>query len=336
MNAQNYSDTIVQLNNYPPDKYNVLIPVTSMQVMSNMQKIVVNEVKLDTTTDDKGNGRDIYKEGSTGKFAITKVGAMKLAAAANISIVSSESVQPDVCSKCIAMTKATGKAQPCGSCSHGYDVKYIVTIRVPEPSGGFRIISKDKEIDCSLEAKGMSEAQYKRFLPHRASIAESKALMRCIRDALGLASTYARQELAKPFVIAHVVPNLDAPEIREALAGNYLQSMGLLFETPTSQKAIPASSTPSRQEPQALPAAAEPLPESEYPPDDEGALPWEEPGNFGQPDFGTYCDDCGAEIVETKARNGRTWTPDDIKGYSERTFGRCLCTTCQQKEKGGR
>lgn len=29
-------DTIVQLNNYPPDKFNVLIPVTSMQVMSNM------------------------------------------------------------------------------------------------------------------------------------------------------------------------------------------------------------------------------------------------------------------------------------------------------------
>ena len=41
--AQN---TIVQLNKYPPDKYNVLIPVTSMQVMSNLQKVIVNEVRL--------------------------------------------------------------------------------------------------------------------------------------------------------------------------------------------------------------------------------------------------------------------------------------------------
>ena len=36
------------LNNYPRDKYNVLIPVTSMQVMSNMQRIIVNEVRLNT------------------------------------------------------------------------------------------------------------------------------------------------------------------------------------------------------------------------------------------------------------------------------------------------
>ena len=33
--------TIVQLNEYPPDKFNVLIPVTTMQVMSNLQRIIV-------------------------------------------------------------------------------------------------------------------------------------------------------------------------------------------------------------------------------------------------------------------------------------------------------
>lgn len=330
-------DTIVQLNNYPKDKYNVLIPVTSMQVMSNMQRIMVNEVRLDTTVDQNGNGRDIYKEKSSGKFAITKVGGMKLAAAANISIVSSESVQPDVCLKCIEMTKAIGKAQPCGDCPHAYDVKYIVTIRVPEPSGGFRLIAKDKEIDCSMEKATMSEAQYKRFLPHRASIAESKALMRCIRDALGLAPTYTQQELAKPFVIAHVVPNLDAPEIRERLASGYLQSMGLLFETPSGQKAaLPASAEPT-QKPPALPEA-EPddgYCESDYPPDEEDSeepLPWETPQRDG-----IWCEECGGEITETTGRNGRKWTAEAIKGYSEKNFGRCLCPSCQQAiKKGGR
>ena len=33
-------DTIVQLNNYPPDKFNVLIPVTSMQVMRDRKSVV--------------------------------------------------------------------------------------------------------------------------------------------------------------------------------------------------------------------------------------------------------------------------------------------------------
>lgn len=328
------SDTIVQLNNYPPDRYNVLIPVTSMQVMSNMQRIVVNEVRLDTNVDQNGSGRDIYKEKSSGKFAITKVGGMKLAAAANISIVASESVQPDVCTKCVQMAKATSKAQPCGNCPHQYDVKYLVTIRVPEPSGGFRLIADHKEIDCSMEKGSMTEAQYKRFLPHRASIAESKALMRCIRTALGLAPTYTQQELGKPFVIAHVVPNLDAPEIREALAGSYLQSMGLLFETPSGQKALPASAALARQEPPALPEAdVEDVGynEADYPPDDDTELPW------ADVDDGIYCSECGQEIIETTARNGRTWSPEAIKGYSEKTFGRCLCTTCQQNEsKGGR
>lgn len=332
------ADTIVQLNNYPKDKYNVLIPVTSMQVMSNMQRIVVNEVRLDTTVDQNGNGRDIYKEKSSGKFAITKVGGMKLAAAANISIISSESVQPDVCLKCIEMTKATGKAQPCGACPHAYDVKYIVTVRVPEPSGGFRLIAKDKEIDCTMEKATMTDQQYKRFLPHRASIAESKALMRSIRDALGLAATYTLDELRKPFIIAHVVPNLDAPEIRERLAGSYLQSMGLLFESPGAPRAALPASAPPPQKPAALPEA-EPddgYSEGDYPPDEDDApLPWETQ-QPQQPQNGIWCEDCGCEITETRGRNGQTWSAEAIEGFSRKTFGRCLCPNCQQAAKGGR
>lgn len=328
----NMSGTIAVLNDYPKDKYNVLIPVSTMQAMSSLQRVIVNTVQLDTTVDANGSGRDIYKEKSSGKFAITKVGGMKLAAAANISIVASESVQPDICIKCIEMSKATGKAQPCGCCPHAYDVKYIVTIRVPEPSGGFRLISKDKEIDCTMEKQGMTDNQYKRFLPHRASIAESKCLMRCIRDALGLAPTYTLQELAKPFVIAHVVPNLDAPEIRDQIASGYLQSMGMLFESPAGQKALPTSAASVRQEPPALPET-DGFNESDYPPDDDDGtpLPWDLPQEDG-----IFCEDCGQEIVETTGRNNQTWTPEAIKGYSEKTFGRCLCTSCQRAAKGGR
>jgi len=334
------TDTIVQLNNYPPDKYNVLIPVTSMQIMSNMQRIIVNEVRLDTEVDANGSGRDIYKEKSSGKYAVTKVGGMKLAAAANISIVSNESVTPDVCVKCIKMVNATGKAQPCGSCPHGYDVKYVVTIRVPEPSGGFRLISKDKEIDGEIEKSSMTEAQYKRWLPHRTSIAESKAMMRCIRDALGLAATYTLDELKKPFIIAHIVPNLDAPEIRSALAGSYLQNMGLLFESHTGQRALPESTAPLPQAPPTFDDDDDGDPEGGpgnqggdggNDGGDDGPLPWE------VEDTGIYCENCGFEILETKSRDGKKmWTPGDMKAFSERKFGKCLCAPCQKEAAAGR
>ncbi len=71
-----YGQTIVQLNNFPADKYNVLVPVTTMQVASNLQRITVSQVQLDVrqTQDNKGPSKDIYFEKSSGAWAITKVG----------------------------------------------------------------------------------------------------------------------------------------------------------------------------------------------------------------------------------------------------------------------
>ena len=342
-------DTIVQLNKYPPDKYNVLVPVTSMQALSNMQRIIVNEVSLDTTVEN-GSGREIYYDKQTGKYAITAIGGARLAAAANISIVHTESVRTDVCEKCIEMAKATGNVQACGSCPHVYDVKMVVTVRVPEPSGGFRMISKSKEIDCSIEKASQSEKQYRKFLPHRASIAETKAFMRCIRSALGLAQGYTMQELKKPFIIAHIVPNLDAPEMRNALINNSLRDMGLLFERPS--EAAEQGSSRQFQEPAALPGSTDTggfvgaaggcqNPANNYTDggcytdaDASEPLPWDVPSE-SQSQTGFWCADCGREITEATGRNGSTWTPDAIKEYSEKRFGRCLCTDCQKRAKGG-
>lgn len=329
-------DTIVQLNQYPPDKYNVLIPVTSMQVMSNLQKVIVNTVQLDA---DPEKSKDIYREKSSGKFAITAVGGMKLAAAANISIIESKSVQTEVCTKCVNMARATGKAPNCGTCQHAYDVKYSVTIRVPEPGGGFRNVTETKEIDCTIEKQGMTEPQFKRFLPHRGSIAEKKAYMRAIRAALGLAAVYTLDELKKPFVIAHIVPNLDAPEMKQALINNSLKDMGLLFETPAKTEAL------TQNEPMALPGngdgeftesdyidSAEPITEAEceaqMPPQPEELPPWEE----APQDNAIRCAECGKEISGGTRQNGTTFTAEDVRDYSTKHFGRCLCIGCQRKQ----
>lgn len=326
----NIAGTIVQLNEYPPDKFNVLIPVTTMQVVSNLQRIIVNKVQLDVSRPD--DSKDIYKEKSSGKYAITKVGGMKLAAAANISIVDTESGMTDGCKRCVDMARAVGKPKACGTCPARYDVAVTVTIRVPEPSGGFRLMKATKEIDCAGEKESMTEAQYKRFLPHRTAMAESKAFMRALRAALGLSATYTVAELRKPFIIAHVVPNLDAPEIKEAVAANYLQSMGMLFEGGGApRQALPAATT----------AEAEVIPDDGADGYDYGAVPDEpDAGPEEAPDFedpdAIFCDDCGEQILETTAKNGRLWTPQNIKDHSERTFGRCLCTRCQKAEKATR
>ena len=144
------------------------------------------------------------------------------------------------------MARVTGKPAVCGTCPHTYDVAVTVTIRVPEPSGGFRIMSATKEIDCVLTSQSMTDAQYKRFLPHRTAMAESKAFMRAIRAALGLAGTYNLDDLKKPFIVARIVPNLDAPEIKNAVANSYLQSMGLLFEMPDAKPQIAAPAQPKQ------------------------------------------------------------------------------------------
>lgn len=327
------TNSIVQLNKYDPSKYNVLVPVTTMQVASNLQRITVSEVQLDTRQDSSNNGpsKDIYYERSSSKFAITKVGGMKLAAAANISIVSTEPGRTEGCQRCIEMARATGKPRVCGTCEHVHDVAVTVTIRVPEPSGGFRLLQATKEIDCTLEKASMSsDAQYKRFLPHRTAMAESKAFMRAIRAALGLAGTYELAELKKPFVVARIVPNLDAPEIKDAVAANYLQSMGMLFEMPAHQ---PRPSLPT--------AAQQANSVPEYEDEQPGQLPWEQEPE--EPDWepgpepeGIACADCHNIITETQARNGSTWSPEDIAGYSERRFGRPLCTACQEKAKAAK
>lgn len=61
-----------------------------------------------------------------------------------------------------------------------------------------------------------------------------------------------------------------------------------------------------------------------------GAVPdWADP----EPQ-GVFCSECRREITGGQGRNGRKWTPVDIAGYSQRTYGRILCPECQEKMKG--
>lgn len=43
------------------------------------------------------------------------------------------------------------------------------------------------------------------------------------------------------------------------------------------------------------------------------------------------CQECGGLVVDTPRRNGEPWVASDIKAYSERKFGKCLCAECIKK-----
>ena len=160
--------------------------------------------------------------------------------------------------------------------------------------------------------------------------------------ALGLAGTYELADLKKPFIVARIVPNLDAPEIKEAVASSYLQSIGLLFETPaqTQTAGLPAPTAGAQVE--VIPEYPDETPEQtpkmpEQTPETPEQMPWGDPP---EPDWepeleGFFCADCGQELVETRARNGNLWKPEDIAGFSERRYGRRLCPSCQERARGG-
>ena len=270
---------------------------------------------------------------------------MKLAAAANISIISTTPGRTEGCQRCIEMARATGKPAVCGTCPHTYDVAVTVTIRVPEPSGGFRIMSATKEIDCVLTSQSMTDAQYKRFLPHRTAMAESKAFMRAIRAALGLAGTYNLDDLKKPFIVARIVPNLDAPEIKNAVASSYLQSMGLLFEMPDAKPQIAAPAQPEQvvqpfpdedgmtPPPQEFPPEPqEPEPQQWQPTPPPAAAQLRQIAPAAQPrPASLVCADCGQIIQDTPMRNGGTFKAASIAEYSSKAYGRVLCIECQHR-----
>ena len=45
------------------------------------------------------------------------------------------------------------------------------------------------------------------------------------------------------------------------------------------------------------------------------------------------CQECGNLVEDTPKRNGEIWKATEMKAYSERKFGKCLCAECMKKAK---
>ena len=321
------TNALVITNQYPADKYNLLVPMQTVAEISDIQKPVMNVVYISTNLEDK----EIYEQekaynGRPAKYAITKKGLTKLMRAAGIKILSSRPVVPSACQKCANINKGIGKPVRCGACPNK-DVKYEVRISVPQLTGENLEIVAHKEIIVDDVVAGMTDKQKAEFLKFRNEMCESKALNRALRAAMQIKGTYLLEEFKKPFVVAYLVPNLDNEVVKEKAVEAFFSSSHELYggntdnanrrtlyvEDDPDESGYEASHTPIEgpASVETLPAAAE---------EDEAA---DEATQNGPADP-NICTDCGKKIS-----NG-------VSDYSIENFGTPLCMDCQRKRGGAR
>ncbi len=338
MTTNGETTALAVINEYPPERYNVLIPVKTIQEISPIHKVIINEVQIDPDPD---KGKDVYRE-KNGELALTKKGLAKLMAAANIQIISSEAVTPSACKRCIEAAARTRLAPRCGDCPSRDDVAHQVAIAVPEPSGTWRMVRGTKELRMEDERKTMTEKQFSKFFPYRTEHCETKALNRALREGLMVSSTYTADELKKPFAVALVVPNMADPEMRKAVAARMAQGVSDLFGGNTNL-ALGTGDTKAKPDTVQTPGGrivnketgevlgdiqdAQEVDRDQDPDDD---LP---PGfDFDEPEpIGCEGDECGGIITTVTDRQGNSKTPEEFAEWTMKRYGRRLCESCARK-----
>lgn len=301
------------LNDFPPEDYNLLVPVQSIQEINPIYKLVRNEVRISTNLQDK----DIYQEKSAGSgmYALTHKALMKLFTAANGQIVDSSRVRSKVCEKCIDIVRVTGKAPACGSCPASANVACRIIVKFPELSGGWRLVQATRELDFSNMGNA-TDNQIRQTKAFAFEHAESKALSRCIRKGLSIKSAYSMAELDKPFIVIYPVLDAKDADVKKALIAGAIASSNLLYGSGLMLNA------PQQALPEALPEATErcdmetgEMYESDY----EAEQPEQsEPQKYfcGNPD-------CKVEIAKS------------VYDSSFAKFGAGACIKCQQAAKRG-
>lgn len=189
---------------------------------------------------------------------------------------------------------------------NGYPVKKYVVAAEERP----------KYIESSLLD---AMAQLRANAPQKAV---TGAILRVIRDLLGIKGTYTMDELKKPFAVARMSfsPDYNDPLVKQMMLQQGMQSIGTLFGmSPVTQTiSLPQYNTEEDE----VDIPAEPI-EANYPVEPTTQAASFEPIAESRPqDF--CCDKCGAVI------NEKVWD------YSVGAFERPLCYKCQKVVKAER
>ena len=300
---------IAILNDYPEAKFNLLIPIKTLQELSPLHKVVINQVQINP--DEKK--KEVYKE-KNGELALAKKGLAKLMTAANIQMVESKPAMPQKCLRCTEMAAKTKIAPKCYECPYCDDVAYQVTLAVPEPSGTWRKVVATKEIRMADEQKKMSDKQYAAFFPFRTEQCETKALNRALREALMINSTYQANDLQKPFAVAYVVPNMDDPDLKKVMVAKYAEGVSSLFG---GNEVMGIQAPKNIPEENTVIIPPDELDQEDGPPVVDAEI---------VEDDAIGCEKCGTVITDINDE----WTIEKIIEISKKRFGeKIYCPDCQ-------
>ncbi|MDR1138167.1 MAG: hypothetical protein LBK91_07570 [Synergistaceae bacterium] len=320
---------------FPEDNYNILIPQATITQMSPFHRVSINIVRLDSDTK---NG-DVYILNKN--LALAKKGIMKLAGAAGIQTRRIRNIDPSSCGRC-------KPSSACRDCPNKDDLAVEVEVLMPDGAGGYRSVIATREwlaederaaaASWNSETKrkepnDMLFAQAKRF---RKPMTESKALLRAVRAALSIKTTYTADELVKPFVVPVVTLNYEDPTLREFVAKRLASGVDAVFGAPRSVAALPVNVDIEEAEEREAIEEAEVV-------DTAGTRTgkaWEDAdiSNAGYPDEtpSSVCVECGGVIRGFTSAKGKEWTTDSWIKYSVKQHGATLCPKCayhrQQKE----
>lgn len=156
--------------------------------------------------------------------------------------------------------------------------------------------------------------------------AATGAILRVIRDLLGIKGTYTLAELKKPFAVARTSfsPDYSDPVVKQMMLQQAMQSVGNLFGN--TQPVVQTISIPSSHDIEDdvdIPMEPESLPMKAVTAQDEGGMSSiENRCQEEQTRNDWYCDKCGNPIAE------KVWD------YSTSHYDRPLCYKCQKIEKG--
>lgn len=260
--VENGQEHGLDLSSYDPQAYNILSPVLRLDTAAPYLRFRAVEVRLDPDV----NRGDCYAAPGTKwtrergvlvpvLVAPSKPGLLKIASAAGLIIDprNSHRITPDACERCIEMAQATQQAARCGDCASRFDTayQYIGAVRTDT---GWRIVKASYEWNLDAQRrklvreakKKLAKAQEEgrpfdveehvddrldQIIAERYGLAETKALLRLVRAICHLRQAYAREEMARPFVVVRteLAPDYADPETRRALAAKAISSGAEIF-----------------------------------------------------------------------------------------------------------
>ena len=332
--AQGAGNALMITQQYPAERYNLLVPMQTVAEIADIHKPVMNAVQISTNLADKEiyeqeKAKSAWKDrpATPAGYALTKKGLNKLMRAAGIKILGTRPIIPSTCQKCAEVNRSIGRPVNCGACGNK-DVKFEARISVPQLTGESIEIVAHKEIIVQDVTDGMGDAQRKEFLKFRSEMCETKAINRALRAAMHIKSTYTIEELRKPFVVAYLVPNLNNEAVKAEAIRHMFTSAQELYggHTPDARKAIFIED--DVEEGMEYEAPGKPITGShayeENPPEPPRQQQQrQQRAAETAPDFDpTICTECGA-----KCSNG-------VVKYSQEQYGRTLCMSCQRKQGG--